>query len=380
MADRIFTAAAVQMDATPAPTAERLTRAGKLVAAAAEAGARLVVLPELFSTGYDYTEANYERAEPFHGTTVDWLREQAAGHGVHLAGTLMLKDADHVYNSALLFAPDGRYWRYDKRCPFAWERAFFREGAGLTIAETELGKLGMLICWDSAHAELWQRYAGRVDAMVVMSCAPGMHRPTLAFPDGTRLQKNQLGPMAELTYRDEGYFADRDIELQAGWMNVPLIHTNGSGQFRSIMPVSKLSVGVLLAGRPDLWDRLGDSHAAWLETDFPLQTKIVGPQGQVLARVTEAGDHFTLAELCLPERSPHPEGPQPAMHTPPLAYFFCDVLASSLVTPVYRRGLRRQWGARMAPLDHSTKVWSAGALLLFLYGLLLGLLLRGRGK
>ena len=69
--------AAVQMDVAPAPTAERLARAQALVAQAANEGARVVVLPELFNTGYIYDDANYRRAESLHGPTVAWMMETA---------------------------------------------------------------------------------------------------------------------------------------------------------------------------------------------------------------------------------------------------------------------------------------------------------------
>jgi predicted amidohydrolase len=62
---RVFKIAAIQMDASPAPVGERLKIAGQLAVNAAKAGARLVVLPELFNTGYDYAESNYPRACPF---------------------------------------------------------------------------------------------------------------------------------------------------------------------------------------------------------------------------------------------------------------------------------------------------------------------------
>jgi hypothetical protein len=43
------------------------------------------------------------------------MRETAASLHIHLAGSLMLLDGNEVYNSLLLFAPDGRYWLGDWR-------------------------------------------------------------------------------------------------------------------------------------------------------------------------------------------------------------------------------------------------------------------------
>jgi predicted amidohydrolase len=42
------------------------------------------------------------------------MKAQAAQHNIHLVGTLLLLDETDIYNTALLVAPDGRTWRYEK--------------------------------------------------------------------------------------------------------------------------------------------------------------------------------------------------------------------------------------------------------------------------
>ncbi|MEE8389400.1 MAG: nitrilase-related carbon-nitrogen hydrolase [Anaerolineae bacterium] len=71
-------------------------RPDRLVTEAAAAGAQLLVLPELFNTGYAYSDANHRLAEPLNGSTATWMKEAAARLNVHLAGTLMLLDHDEA--------------------------------------------------------------------------------------------------------------------------------------------------------------------------------------------------------------------------------------------------------------------------------------------
>jgi predicted amidohydrolase len=164
--------AAVQMRSVNGEVAGNLQKASALVARAAQAGAQLVVLPELFNTGYEYTEANYRLAEPFDGPTCTWLRETASRFNVHLGGAFLRRkcllqrkrllrcERGDIFDTLVLAAPDGRTWEYDKLHPWGWERAYFRPGSSPVVADTDLGRLGLAICWDVAYPDLFRAYAG----------------------------------------------------------------------------------------------------------------------------------------------------------------------------------------------------------------------------
>ena len=355
--------AAVQMDATPAPVLDRLARAADLISEAVSSGAQLIVLPELFNTGYEYTDNNYRLPEPMDGQTVTWMKEQTAKHNIHLAGSLLLLDHDEVYNSQLIVAPDGRAWRYDKNYPWGWERAFFREGKGITVADTDIGKFGMMICWDYAHINLWKRYTGKVDAMIITSCPPKMDKFETTLPDGSTIPPVFADP-------NPAPFGD-DMNEFTNWLNVPLVNTTSSGQFESTLPIPLISVGSIIAmsGQNDKWTNLINADQAKVTAGYYNETKIVDSNGKVLTRINEDGDRFTIAEVEIADEPPNPRmGNPPKSKFGKPAYFFSDMLIPSIMTWAYRRKYRRELGSHMAPVDSTTKVWSIA----LVYALVLG--------
>lgn len=358
---RTLTIAAVQIDANPAPRPIRLGRTQRLVERAAAAGAQLVVLPELFNIGYAYDDSNHARAETADGTTLTWMRQTAARLGVHLAGSLLLLDGREVYNTLFLVAPDGRTWRYDKNYPWGWERGYFRDGSGITVADTDLGRFGMLICWDTAHRDLWQQYAGMVDAMVISSCPPDVTNPTYEFPDGSRLTIDRMGPlMASVKDSGRRLFGDM-INEQTAWLGVPAVNTVGSGRITTAVPRGLATLLAILPSAPWLARYLRQASRMRVSCDLIQGCKIVDADGRVLTEMEQAqGEGFTLAEVTLADAPPQPRGAQPPSRVPAFAYASSDAILPWLVTPIYRRGVRRAWGAQMAP--GGTRPWQRTAI------------------
>lgn len=338
--------AAIQMDCTPAPVTQRLGRAAKLIKEAAEAGTQLVVLPELFNTGYEFHERNYALAEAIDGETVTWMKAQAAQHNVHIVGTLLLLDETDIYNAAPLIAPDGRIWRYNKYYAPLWERAYFREGYQIMVADTDLGKLGMMICWDKEHSDLWAQYAGKVDAILIMSCPGDIESGDLIFPDGFRAKFGDLvGSSVDGDVSETDSLTDdsNDRYEQAAWMGVPVIHASATGTVRTKLPL----IEAYFADSP-LANRSSQAAEMLLECGFGSETKVLNAQGEILAQGTETGDGFVLAEIELPDITPQPQTPQPKIDILPETYHISDELVPSMMLPLYRDGVRQQWGAHMA--------------------------------
>lgn len=367
---RTLKLAALQMEVTPAPTPERLARAQRLIEQAAQSGAQLIVLPEVFNTGYRYVPENYQRAEPLDGPTVTWLKDLTARLNIHLAGSILLRDGGEIYNALLLVAPDGRLWRYDKNYPWAWERAYFREGRGTTIAHTDLGDIGLMICWDSAHPQLWRQYAGQIDLMLISSCPPDVSNPTYLFPNGDRITFDDMGPVVSSLKGSAERIFGQGINEQTAWLGVPTINTVGCGQFTSEVPNALGSLLLVAPLAPWLLKYVPQAEFMQMTCAMTSGTKIVAADGTVLSEVTQAqGESWTLAEVTLPDQKPQPRGPQPPPAAAPLTYFTSDTGLPLLTRGLYRRGVQALSDRPAQPGGLTTQKWliALGA------GLLVGL-------
>jgi hypothetical protein len=336
--DRRIFIATTQLDVTPAPLSERLARAEKQVTQAAQAGAQLIVLPEVFNTGYAYRDENFTLAELPNGPTSTWMRQISAHLGVHLAGSLMLRDGQDIYNALLLYAPDGRGWRYDKNYPWGWERAYFRGRHQITIAKTDLGDIGLQICWDVAHASLWQQYAGKIDLMLVCSCPPNIPDPIYHFPDGVQVTAGQLGPIfANLRQSALQVFVDTPAQ-QTAWLGVPYVCSTACGTFRSPLPNPVGSFLGFLPAAPWLIRYLPRIRHIEVSASMVEAARIFAADGCQLAGLrNEQGEAFTLAEVSLPAERPQPRIPQPRPPVPRLVYLVSDKILTMVSLKTYAR-------------------------------------------
>jgi len=335
--------AAIQMDARPAPTLERLARAESLVAQAAHSGAQLVVLPEVFNTGYEYSDQNFERAETPHGLTASWMLKTAAQQHVHLAGTFLCVDQNDIYNRLLLVAPDGRQWRYDKNYPWVWERIYFRQGRGVTIAQTDLGKIGFLICWDVAHTDLWQQYAGQLDLMLVSSCPPRIFDLSLLLPGGKRILGKDMGALIQYMKRTSDETFGAYLRRQASFSGIPLVHATSTGTFTSAIPNPKLSLSILALVYPPLWKHTSESEPPRIESGYFDESFIADANGLVLESVRPGLEGFALSSVSLPDALPQPVGKRPSFGIPKPSYWF-DSFGNWILAFSYRKKLRKSAG------------------------------------
>lgn len=156
---------------------------------AAEAGAKLVVFPELVLTGYNCGDRFFEVAETIPGMATDFFESVAKETGTYIIWGMPEKSLSGVlYNAAALVGPEGYIgkWRKntlpghatDNTGPGAFpDRRYFKAGEDLPVFDTEIGRIGVLICYDIFFPELARMLTLKgADVIVGISGSPSFER------------------------------------------------------------------------------------------------------------------------------------------------------------------------------------------------------------
>jgi predicted amidohydrolase len=162
------TVAAIQMVSTP-EVDENLASVQRLIAQAAAAGAKLVLLPEYWPLMAMRESDKVRHAErPDDGPIQQCMSEAARAHGIWLiGGTLPMAapDPDKVLNTTLVYDPAGaRVARYDKIHLFSFTRGdesydearTILHGSAVGSVEMPFGKVGLSVCYDLRFPELYR--------------------------------------------------------------------------------------------------------------------------------------------------------------------------------------------------------------------------------
>ena len=149
------------------------------LAAAAAAGARMIVLPEMYACGFSMNTQTI--AEPPDGPSVEFLREQAASLGAWLCGSVPERAApgsERPANTLIFAGPSGELYRYRKRHPFTFANEHEHYEAGFdTLTRTIEGvRTSAFICYDLRFADDFWGLAERTDLYVVVANWPQKRR------------------------------------------------------------------------------------------------------------------------------------------------------------------------------------------------------------
>lgn len=147
---------AVQFGAKLYAPAENRAKIAKMVRAESEAGAALIVLPELAVSGYGLDPKGLAKsAENFDGPTLALLNGLSNELGVILVCGFCECEGNRLYNSAILTSPGIKPVLYRKLHLFDAEKDVFCPGdKGLVMAKTEIGMIGICVCYDLRFVEV----------------------------------------------------------------------------------------------------------------------------------------------------------------------------------------------------------------------------------
>jgi len=138
------------------------TTAQTLAAQAADQDADLLLLPELWATGYDLGRAG-AHAAPLDEGHFAWMSSLAQAHHLYVAGTALEANPGGLpFNTAALYGPDGeRIGAYHKVHLWAplGEVEHMTPGNALPAFDLPWGRTALAVCYDLRFPELWRSFA-----------------------------------------------------------------------------------------------------------------------------------------------------------------------------------------------------------------------------
>lgn len=154
-----------------------LKSARALLDEAAARGASLACLPELFPCmGADVKAKERAAEEPGKGPVQDFLSETSREFGIRIAaGSILVRGKSKLLNRSLLYDDQGRaVASYDKIHLFRYrgpdreydESAEYEAGSGTVFADTDLGRVGLSVCYDLRFPELYRALGGAAVILV----------------------------------------------------------------------------------------------------------------------------------------------------------------------------------------------------------------------
>lgn len=205
---RPFKAAALQFRIEMGAVEANAGRAFALLRQAAGQGTSLAVLPEMWSTGFDY-----DRLADLTDTTPELLRRLrkfASEKRMVIAGSLPERAGRSVCNTLYVINRNGAITgQYRKTHLFqpSGEHLHFRKGTDAEVAPTDVGKIGPMICYDLRFPEISRKYfLEEADLLCVSAQWPSVRKSHWELLITARAVENQLFVVAANAVGTSGPF------------------------------------------------------------------------------------------------------------------------------------------------------------------------------
>ena len=199
---RELTVAAIQMSMTDV-VAENVETAERLVRKAAEQGARLIVIPELFEGLYfckDMLNECFAMARPLQGhPTIAHFQALAEELGVVLPISFFERANNAYYNSVAIVDGDGEVLGLYRKSHIPdgigyTEKFYFSPGdTGFKVWDTEVGRIGVGICWDQWFPETSRSMALSGAEILLFPTAIGSEPPDPSWDSSGHWQRVMQG-------------------------------------------------------------------------------------------------------------------------------------------------------------------------------------------
>ncbi|WP_417722874.1 carbon-nitrogen hydrolase family protein [Salipiger sp.] len=233
-----------QGQARPGNTRQNLGLVRRAAAEAASAGAVILVLPELFISGYRLDGGLDSAAEPLDGPSVTELRSIAAEHAIALIIGLPEREDDRLYNTAVAIDAQGRLaGSYRKIHLFGPdETRLFTPGTEPRVVELAGYRVGLAICYDIEFPEMARALVRAGAGMICVPTAnmqPYVSVPTTlirarALENGVPvIYANHCGTIAPLTFTGDSCIVayDGTDRARAGVDGEELLFSNTGSLF-----------------------------------------------------------------------------------------------------------------------------------------------------
>lgn len=244
---------------------ENLEHASELAVQASQKGAQLVLFPEFMPQGYRLTPELWDAAERLDGPTTRWLCETARKYSLYVGTSFLEAREGHFFNTFALADPDGKIaGRVGKRSPSIWEAYFFKGSHGPQYLDTDLGRIGVGICFDNHTFAVASAIArSGIDLMLMPHsyCTPTLPGKAVSQADIERL--NRMPGQVARMYNQ--------------WFGVPVVMCNKSGAWDSPVPAT-------LLGQPKDYRFCGGSVI--VDSDGSVKAELCDEEAVIVGQVT----------------------------------------------------------------------------------------------